>query len=151
MFWLIIGVLLFLLIRNQFDMQRTGKDVRRIVRAAGRAARSAVRAFRDSAQENRLKAKKRFPRQARKPLRRKKTGNCSKKWNGKRGPRPCWPAFRPSAFRKTTRSMIPRGNTRTPDRRAGRGIMLPGGPAGPGVRSVQRRRPRCCLSGSKFP
>ncbi len=59
MFWLIIGVLLFLLIRNQFDMQRTGKDVRRIVRAAGRAARSAVRAFRDSAQEARKEAEAR--------------------------------------------------------------------------------------------
>lgn len=59
MFWLIIGMLLFLLIRNQFDMQRTGKDVRRIVRAAGKAAKSAVNAIRDSAQEARKEAEAR--------------------------------------------------------------------------------------------
>lgn len=39
MFWLLFGVLLFLLIRNQFDMRRTVKDIRRIIRAVGKTVR----------------------------------------------------------------------------------------------------------------
>ncbi len=43
MFWLLFGVLLFLLIRNQFDMRRTAKDIRRIIRAVGRTVRDIIR------------------------------------------------------------------------------------------------------------
>ena len=57
--WLFAGALLFLLIRNQFDLQRTGKDLRRILRAIGKAVRNAAVTIRKAAQEAGKKAEAR--------------------------------------------------------------------------------------------
>ena len=52
MFLLLLGVTIFLLVRNDFDLQRMGKDIRRILRAGRRIIRDISRSIRNKAREN---------------------------------------------------------------------------------------------------
>ena len=62
MFWFLFGVLLFLLIRNNFDLQGVKKDARKIARGIRKILKDLVRAVRNAAQEGKQKAAE--PRQA---------------------------------------------------------------------------------------
>ena len=62
MFWFLFGVLLFLLIRNNFDVQGVKKDARRIARGIRKILKDLVRAVRNAAQEGKQQAAE--PRQA---------------------------------------------------------------------------------------
>ncbi len=62
MFWFLFGVMLVLLIRNQFDMQGVLRDIRRIAKAVRGILRDLGRAIRASAKD----AKKMKPRETRK-------------------------------------------------------------------------------------
>ena len=62
MFWFLFGVLLFLLIRNNFDLQGVKKDARKIARGIRKILKDLVRAVRNAAQEGKQQAAE--PRQA---------------------------------------------------------------------------------------
>ena len=62
MFWFLFGVMLMLLIHNQFDMQGVLRDIRRIAKAVRGILRDLSRTIRASAKD----AKKMKPRETRK-------------------------------------------------------------------------------------
>lgn len=51
MLWFLLGVILALFIKNNFETQDVIKDVRRIARAVRKAVRDLIRTVRDSAEK----------------------------------------------------------------------------------------------------